>query len=204
MQQSRLNNTSKLMRIPFPAALKVGTDIVHISRIEKVISKNNYHALQGFLKRVLHPLECRDFIKKFPEWRTKAAILDLRHEQAHSGRALSRWLSGRWAAKEAARKAWGATSLGFKDVRVEIHAATGEVQMVCHGEDLIKGSIKQAAEQVAQLSISHDGDYAMATVLATPLQLKPVGQDEGQWPLGESLEEAPRRATSAPLMRDVE
>lgn len=75
---------------------------------------------------------------------------------------MARWLAGRFAAKEAARKAapGGAASIGWKDVLVRAAPATaagsGRPEVVFLGAD----------SRIGKLSISHDGDYVVATVLA--------------------------------------
>lgn len=99
----------------------------------------------------------------------------------------SRWLAGRWAAKEAAMKAWGAGLLGYKDVRVTqdhdgpfVPGSSKPVKVQCRPylEDMSQhsGEQRQNAEgdieqlqQDGRLSISHDGDYCVATVIAEPL-----------------------------------
>jgi len=76
--------------------------------------------------------------------------------------------------KKAAKKAWDASLLSFRDLRVEADSH-GAVHIVCdtrltasHLSDHSVSSTSKVTEQVAQLSISHDGDYTIATVLATP------------------------------------
>lgn len=66
---------------------------------------------------------------------------------------MARWLAGRFAAKEAARKAWaeGAGNISWKEVTVRV----GEMGKP---EIDIRGS-------VGRVSISHDADYVVATVL---------------------------------------
>ncbi len=58
----------------------------------------------------------------------------------------------------------GAATLGWKDVRVEVKSS-GEPQIVC----TTRNTNDQLVEHEANLSISHDGDYAVATVLATAI-----------------------------------
>ena len=46
------------------------------------------------------------------------------------------------------------------------------MEIVCGCESQARGSKKVVmVEQVGKLSIAHDGDYAVATVLAEPLQI---------------------------------
>ncbi|KAK5047294.1 hypothetical protein LTR84_006816 [Exophiala bonariae] len=154
------------MRLPFPLNLRVGTDIIATNRILCPIKPDQKRLLQ-LTKRYLHPSEIHILNQRFPSWASSASLTGLQIRQ------LSGWLAGRWAAKEAAKKAWGATLLSFKELKVEPESG-GAVLMVCDvgGHDSIESSSvisDKVTEQVAQLSISHDGDYTVATVIATPL-----------------------------------
>lgn len=172
-------------RVPISLPYTIGTDIVHIKRIREIIVRrlrpnDGGKRLRRFLDRILHPLERQDFGKRFP---ALINICSNGHPQ-DSNPVLtaqfheSTWLAGRWAAKEAARKAWGAHTLGFKDVRVEV-CKGGEVQIVCYGwRNPAVGQVPERAEQTGRLSISHDGEYAVATVMATPLQINPADAQE--------------------------
>jgi holo-[acyl-carrier protein] synthase len=170
------------LRIPISIPYTIGTDIVRIKRIHDLVfgklQNDSGKRPSRFLSRILHPMERQDFDKRFP---AAFNLLDNEHAQnsnhgltAQFRDTASSWLAGRWAAKEAARKAWGAQTLGFKDVRVEI-CEGGEVQIVCRGlKTSAVGQPPEEAEQVGRLSISHDGEYAVAMVIATPLQLAPA------------------------------
>lgn len=162
-------------RLPFPHPLAVGTDIVHLPRIQRLISKDkDGRSLRSFAHRILHPHELRDLTHRQPEWR------NLYHATDADSSSLVRWLGGRFAAKEAARKALGATRLGWKDVRTEFQQdkeqkleqsrdSSGSYQpsIICTmAQDANR---EDGLEQEAKLSISHDGEYAIATVLAAPL-----------------------------------
>jgi holo-[acyl-carrier protein] synthase len=167
------------LRIPTSIPYTIGTDIVRIKRIHDLVfgklQDDGAKRLSRFLGRILHPMERHDFGKRFP---AALNLLDNEHAQNRNNGLTAQfcdttgsWLAGRWAAKEAAKKAWGAQTLGFKDVRVEI-CEGGEVQIVCHGwKTSGVGQPPEEAEQVGRLSISHDGEYAVAMVIATPLQL---------------------------------
>src|SRR2546423_1384530 len=158
-------------RIPFSLPYTIGIDIVHIERIHKLIFRNlqpNHGAkrMSRFLDRILHPLERQDFDKRFPDslklWSNERGRASKHGPLVQFPDSISSWLAGRWAAKEAAKKAWGAQTLGFKDVRVEI-CEGGSIQIVCHGwKTLAMGQSPQKGEQVGRLSISHDGEYAVA------------------------------------------
>lgn len=85
---------------------------------------------------------------------------------------MARWLAGRFAAKEAARKAapGGAASVGWKDVVVRIDGeASGRPEVVYLWE---RDGDGEMLGQVGRLSISHDGEYVVATVLAAG-EIKP-------------------------------
>lgn len=150
--------------LPFPYALNIGTDIVHLPRILRLITRpakpNSISSVQQqnfhrFVRRILCEQEQEDFQRRFGL-------------QKHAGQSpptavtteMARWLAGRFAAKEAARKAapGGAASIGWKDVcvRTEKEGAGGRPEVVYQGLD----------NRVAKLSISHDGEYVVATVLA--------------------------------------
>ncbi|KAF7511500.1 hypothetical protein GJ744_004088 [Endocarpon pusillum] len=144
-----------MRRIAFPCKLSIGTDVVYLPRIRRLISKREGCNLIPFAKRILHPLEIRDLSHRHPQWQAqhKKSCVD--------SDSLIKWLGGRFAAKEAARKAMGATTLGWKDVRVEVKGS-GEPQIICAIRDMDNNNI----ECEAKLSLSHDGDYVVATVLA--------------------------------------
>jgi holo-[acyl-carrier protein] synthase len=178
-----LSNSQMPPRIPLSLPYTIGTDIVHIKRIRELIfgrleTDDGGKRLTRFLDRILHPLERQDFDKRFPAFIRR---IGNEHPQdsdhglnAQFKEPTGSWVAGRWAAKEAAKKAWGAQTLGFKDVRVEV-CEDGAVQIVCSGwRTLAIGQLPERAEQVGRLSISHDGEYAVATVMATPLQINPA------------------------------
>lgn len=117
----------------------LGTDIVEISRMEKVIVRS-----QGFAERVLTQQELSKFQQhKFP----------------------ARFLAKRFAAKEAAVKALGtgiAKGVSFQDVEVKnldsgqpILVLTGQFAVLCE-----KRNIKHSF-----VSISDEQHYATATVV---------------------------------------
>lgn len=100
---------------------------------------------------------------------------------------MARWLAGRFAAKEAARKAapGGAITVGWKDVEIRVSGEEEEAENVVPQERGDRGRVgRRRAEsesgrpeivyldpeggpgRVGKLSISHDGEYVVATVLA--------------------------------------
>jgi holo-[acyl-carrier protein] synthase len=142
-------------QVPFPFSLSVGIDIVHLPRIHRLITKKEGRSLIPFVKRILHHQEYRDLSRRHPRWQEQHV------NSAADVRSLTTWLGGRFAAKEAARKAIGATTYSWKDVRVDITYGSGEPRIICATRNL-----NEEIEHEAKLSISHDGDYVMATVLA--------------------------------------
>lgn len=79
---------------------------------------------------------------------------------------MSRWLAGRFAAKEAARKAAprGAASIGWKDVVVSVQEDVDASDGMSRRPEIVY--VNGDGGRVGRLSISHDGEYVVATVLA--------------------------------------
>ena len=147
------------MRIPFRQKLRVGTDIIAVKRILDYTAPDS-QKLQRLTKKFLHIKELQDLPKRFPWYR------ELEHQGQKDNQNLANWIAGRWAAKEAAKKAWGASRISFKDLRVEPNPNTGQPVIVCNPSS---AGVQDSTEQEALLSISHDGEYAVATVIAQPL-----------------------------------
>ncbi|EEP77810.1 predicted protein [Uncinocarpus reesii 1704] len=153
---------------PFPFGLNVGTDIVHIPRILRLVTRsstapNSY--LNRFIRRILSEQEQAVFISKFPQYQShyaRSAAAPSSIPAPPDSRDMARWLAGRFAAKEAARKAapGGAASVSWKEAIV-INEAGGngkpEVVYLKKGDEV---------GQAGKLSISHDGEYVVATVIA--------------------------------------
>ncbi|KAI6845767.1 hypothetical protein KC332_g4605 [Hortaea werneckii] len=98
---------------PFPFALGIGTDICHRKRIEQLLLKPPPQArtknLTRFLVRFLTSREISIF------WRKFEAEADLFHSQLED---VTRYLAGRWAAKEATIKACQWRQLSFKHIQI--------------------------------------------------------------------------------------
>lgn len=129
--------------------IRLGTDIVHVPRIQAAVERFG----DRFLQRVYTATEQQD-----------CAIVN--PHQGHSLRMVS--LAGRWAAKEAVTKALGTgwRGIGYTDIEVCRHP---DGVPYIH---LYRNAAAKAAQWGAcqwQLSLSHDGDYAIATVLMTCL-----------------------------------
>lgn len=100
------------------------------------------------------------------------AVGELRTAARRQDRALH--LAGRWAAKEAFIKAWSQAIYGRPPLidpdgvdftEIEIRPDRwGRVAVELHGE-VAQAVLASVGEIRPSLSISHDGDYAMATCL---------------------------------------
>lgn len=152
----------------FLAGLRVGTDITRISRFK---FDGKQARIRNLARKILHPLEIQSLRENSPK--TYDYLFGTSGSQNDRG---IYWLSGRWAAKEAAKKAWGASILGWKDVRVNTNSygqnVSGGVSVICQPVELYQaGGLDHGTGPMQEglLSISHDGDYAVATVVAEKL-----------------------------------
>lgn len=210
-----------------PFSINIGTDIVHIPRITRLLHRRPSN-LYKFTHRILSESERADLQTRFRiqipiDANTSTKNFDSNSNANDPNKApllsldISRWIAGRFAAKEAARKAapsvLGAASLGWKDVivripKLDIHnrgdddvfsvgTMTGKPEIVylgptqkqkqgyCTGsgrsgelDNIIPvtsatnanangdANADTCPERVGKLSISHDGEYVVATVLA--------------------------------------
>ncbi|KAJ6084379.1 hypothetical protein N7486_011179 [Penicillium sp. IBT 16267x] len=174
--------------IPFPFAVNIGTDIVHLPRLTALLTRRGNY-LTRFTRRILCDQEQRDFHHRFKE--SLSLQSHSNNTSSTSSRSsfitadMTRWLAGRFAAKEAARKAApdGAASIGWKDVMVRVQEAPGSdsntgVNTGVAQSHLVDGLSRKpeivylgtaedgSDSRVGRLSISHDGEYVVATVLA--------------------------------------
>lgn len=122
--------------------LGLGTDLVAISRVEEILSRHR----ERFLDRVFTRAEQADCLAR-----------------ARPGRHLA----ARLAAKEAAMKALGTGwGLGVRWQDFEVHSGASTPPTL-----RLSGAAKQQAEargiRQAMVSLSHDGEYAIAVVVAT-------------------------------------
>ena len=219
----------------FPFVL--GTDIVHLIRWDPI---RRPRVILGLARRTLHPKEYHNITKVSPtlydalmhqgpfeqfdtkgrtktgsDWELEAGLFKDQLNHTSAGR-IRNFLAGRWAAKEAARKAWGAHLLGFKDVRVTADLTqSGDPNVRDHGGgspgvrivcepywgplNLKKAVIKLDRQQEGRLSISHDGDYVVATVIAEPLNedLRSLfeGRKASNIPLGQTHTSSKEKAS---------
>ncbi|PGH15065.1 holo-[acyl-carrier-protein] synthase [Polytolypa hystricis UAMH7299] len=148
---------------PFPFALNVGTDIVHLPRIIRLINRPASQNSQGnaYLNRFTRRILCDQEQNAF---RVRFGDLDGCGEKRSPTQTteIARWLAGRFASKEAAKKAapGGAAAVGWKDVMVRVESnGSGRPEVIYLKEGGSRG-------ELGKLSISHDGDYVIATVIA--------------------------------------
>ena len=113
------------MRIPFASNLRHGVDIVLSKRILDYTAPDGAR-LERLTRRFLHATEFVLLNKRFPWW----AKPETRNQ--HDLQNLANFLAGRWAAKEAAQKAWGANLLSWKDLRVEYKEDTQSPCIICN------------------------------------------------------------------------
>jgi holo-[acyl-carrier protein] synthase len=122
--------------------LGLGTDLVAISRVEAILARHR----ERFLARVFTPAE-------------RADCLHRARPAAH--------LAARVAAKEAAMKAlgtgWG-QGVHWQEIEVRSAGQQPPLLELC-------GAARRAAERQGvrhtRVSLSHDGDYAIAVVIFT-------------------------------------
>lgn len=120
----------------------VGTDLVAIDRVEAMMSQYG----ERFLRRVFTPLECDQCLG-----RARPAV----------------HLAARLAAKEAAMKALGTGwSLGIRWRDVEIHSG-GAAPPSLRLEGAARARADACGIRETLVSLSHDGGYALAVVMAT-------------------------------------
>jgi len=147
---------------PFPFPITLGTDICHRPRILDVLKANKNS--KRFVDKVLVPEERGTF------W----AI--------HDGLGLegaSRFLSGRWAAKEAIVKAHQRRRLTFQDIRITSPRAEKGLGSRAPVAVVRTLSGREEDGQEVLVSISHDGDYAVAVCLAAEESVLESGSGVG-------------------------
>lgn len=180
-----------LRLFPFPS-LSIGTDIAHTPRIAKLVASQR--TLPRFLRKVLTSREERDFHLRFPKTASKGTESDSGFSEGEQSNLwvdeASRFLAGRWAAKEAVVKACSWRSLTFDEIQILKDAGSKRVYGVILDRPEVRRAMRQMhkgqdggdddaashehtgseedspAGQVVKISISHDGEYATAVCLA--------------------------------------
>lgn len=143
----------------------IGCDVAHVPRVERLVRRFG----DRFLARAFHPLE-RERYRALAGGRGPAAAAE--------------FLASRWAVKEATQKAFSSWRLQFPCIRVDTASAEGPAEdvpaLAARGCGLVRmrrprprlvleGPVAALALELAlgatHVSISHDGAYAMATVV---------------------------------------
>ncbi|KAK4159802.1 hypothetical protein QBC43DRAFT_221322 [Cladorrhinum sp. PSN259] len=195
--------------LPFPlSGLRIGIDICAISRIEgilrpKVMSDrgggggDNARA-KRFIKRVLSPREIEEGVARRAYLRaimqSGGAVTDVEgydddeDDDEASLKRASVFLAGRWAAKEAAVKAHPWRRLVVGDEKTLDRDNGSDAPVV-----VIRGNEEEGMEdQMALVSISHDGDYATAVCVGFDPEV--FGKEDAGGVLGgRRMEEIERR-----------
>ncbi|KAL2176793.1 uncharacterized protein P884DRAFT_244503 [Thermothelomyces heterothallicus CBS 202.75] len=187
--------------LPFPYPLRIGTDICRVARIAHILRSR-----QGarFIRRVLAPEElarARPAVHQVLRAAAAAQQTGGDGEAALDAYAYARaatYVAGRFAAKEAAFKAHPHLRLGFHDILIlsssDAEELTGERALAGPGASapvaLIRAGEKGAGarDQMARVSISHDGEYATATC---------IGFEAGSAGSGQCTSEPPRKGWAA-------
>ncbi|KAF2019301.1 hypothetical protein BU24DRAFT_458991 [Aaosphaeria arxii CBS 175.79] len=174
---------------PFPYPLKIGTDICSIQRIQSILTANVRRECEGsksreplkrFLSKIFTYPECQFFYDRFGP--VEAAYNNIGQ--------VSQYLAGRWAAKEACRKACGhlGKSNGLHSIMIlpsnsSSQQKGGPQGLILrhrlpsrppHPSDATSSStelertvfnIEDVEGQFCEVSITHDGQYAQAVAL---------------------------------------
>ncbi|KEZ41247.1 hypothetical protein SAPIO_CDS7337 [Scedosporium apiospermum] len=139
--------------LPFPIPLHIGTDICRVSRILSILT--NPKRGRRFVDRVLSPEE-----RGLRRVRSALGEGYWGKEAWRGGDVgVAEFVAGRFAAKEAAFKAHPFRRLTFHDIVIRPTSdgeESGPIVAVIRGEEV---------DQMAMVSISHDGDYATAVCL---------------------------------------
>ncbi|KAJ3153138.1 hypothetical protein HDU89_000766 [Geranomyces variabilis] len=139
--------------------LGLGTDIIHIPRLRALLSR---HPPARFARRILSPSEREAFAAKFATYNLDQPLPKREDEDSVTQRRLVTFLAARWAAKEAAFKAmYPIWYLKFSDVSIR-NMASGSGKPYL---DLNQAVAVKANVSASHVSMSHDGDYAIAQVL---------------------------------------
>ncbi|CAO3595742.1 unnamed protein product [Absidia cylindrospora] len=137
--------------------LGIGVDIVHFPRIVKLISRTGR---EPFARRILSPKEYEEFFQLYPQRK----VLDALQQERQI-----RYLGSRWCIKEAVYKALYPTyKLQWKQVTVDKEKGK---PILCINDASIYGIGS------SHVSLSHDGEYAIAqVVLEKSVETPPTAQ----------------------------
>ena len=120
----------------------IGTDITRVSRFEELLRKRE----RRFIERALHSKEIEEY------------------ENIESEEKRILFVASRWAVKESVYKAMQMDQLQFPEIRIE-KCDNGKPDLVFEGEAEKFANRMNIRDKF--VSISHDGDYAVAFVTLT-------------------------------------
>jgi holo-[acyl-carrier protein] synthase len=127
-------------RIGAMSRLRVGIDLVQVSRIAGSIEAFG----DRFLRRI--------FTDREVAYASEAPLL------------MAERLAARFAAKEAAKKAFELEGIGWTEIEVS-RTANGSCDLVLHGA--ARAAVDALGAYDVALSMSHEGDHATAVVVAS-------------------------------------
>lgn len=116
---------------------------------------------------ILTDTERKEFTRRFPFMAEGEDENVARNQRTGVQRGMAEFITGRWAAKEAAKKAWGAGFITWK--HLEIIGGRGANPYIVCDTGVQSNNSSTVTSQEGQCSISHDFGYAIATVLAETL-----------------------------------
>lgn len=113
-------------------------------------------------RRLVHTLARSPFLREEVFSPAEIAYCEAqRHPAQHYG--------GRWAAKEACLKAFGFGILGYDLNQIEVVRGTSPRPTLSIGCERLRGAMRAVVGECdLQLSISHEDEYSVATVLVIP------------------------------------
>ncbi|MEM6500324.1 MAG: holo-ACP synthase [Cyanobacteria bacterium P01_C01_bin.89] len=143
----------------FILELLLGTDIVQISRIQRNLDRFN----QRFIDRIYTLTEQQDCWRRSP-----LPSLNPQKPFRLIPPEVVRRFAGRWAAKEAIVKALGTgwTGINYRDVSVKRLTSGAPCPNFSHSALAPLKRLDPNNCALWRLSLTHDGDYAMATAIA--------------------------------------
>ncbi|KAF9693962.1 hypothetical protein EKO04_007982 [Ascochyta lentis] len=170
---------------PFPLPLRVGIDLCNVPRIKALITKklngNKGSLLHAFLSKILTHPERSYFRERFGN---NESVFRNADNVAH-------YLAGRFAAKEACRKACdhlGTYTRGFKHVIIlpvtsldcKEHQSQRPQGLILHeampelensgGSEPAPFDLEALEGQLCEISITHDGEFASAVALVPSMR----------------------------------
>ncbi|CUS15614.1 unnamed protein product [Tuber aestivum] len=136
----------------------IGVDLLHLPRLTRLLTKRPSYA-HRFARRILTKSEYRQFLKSTSTTTTTM-----------TGLGMVKWLGVRWAAKEAAFKAFGTRRGGLVWGDVEVGYYDSGQPFLWLFKGCGGGEGLEIAEGVVErrrggLSISHDGEYLVAMAM---------------------------------------